>query len=89
MKQSEVDKLNIQKPEGLFTPKYFYTECLVIKNEDGEVLDYEYTDFVLNKTAEEVYQEYLNPKPVEQKLDKDEYQLDLDFRITMIELGMI
>lgn len=89
MKKTEVDKSNIQKPEGMFTPNYSYAECLAIKNEDGEVIDYEYTDFILNKTAEEVYQEYLNPKPVEQKLDIDEYQLDLDFRITMIELGMI
>ena len=65
MKKSEVDKLNIQKPEGVFTPKYSYSECLAIKNEDGEVIDYEYTDFVLNKTSEEVYQDYLNPLPPE------------------------
>ena len=63
MKKSEVDKLNIQKPEGIFTPRYSYAECLPIKNEDGELTDYEYTDFILNKTAEEVYQEYLNPIP--------------------------
>lgn len=63
MKKSEVDKLNIEKTEGIFTPNYSYAECLVIKNEDGEVVDYEYADFILNKTAEEVYQEYLNPIP--------------------------
>ena len=63
MKQSKVDKLNIQKPQGIFTPNYSYVECLPIKNEDGEVVDYEYIDFILYKTAEEVYQEYLNPLP--------------------------
>ena len=75
MKKSEVDKLNIQKPEGIFTPNYSYAECLVIKNEDGEVIDYEYVDFILNKTAEEVYQEYLNPpspQPTEMDLMKQE-----------------
>ena len=75
MKKSEIDKLNIQKPEGIFTPNYSYAECLVIKNEDGEVGDYEYTDFILNKTAEEVYQEYSNPpspQPTEMDLMKQE-----------------
>ena len=75
MKKSEVDKLNIQKPEGIFTPKYSYAECLAIKNEDGEVIDYEYTDFILYKTSEEVYQEYLNPpspQPTEMDLMKQE-----------------
>ena len=62
MKKSEVDKLNIQKPEGVFTPNYSYSECLAIKNEDDEVVDYEYTDFILNKTAEEIYQAYLSNK---------------------------
>lgn len=78
MKKSEVDKLNIQKSEGIFTPKYSYAECLAIKNKDDEVIDYEYTDFVLNKTAEEVYQEYLNPIPpqptVEEKFQSLEDQ---------------
>ena len=63
MKQSEIDKLNMQKAEGIFTPNYSFSECLPIKNEDGEVIDYEYVDFVINKTSEEVYQEYLNPIP--------------------------
>ena len=87
MKKSEVDKLNIQKPEGIFTPNYSCAECLAIKNEDGEVVDYEYTDFVLNKTAEEAYQEYLNPplpQPTEVELLKQELttvQEVLDFII--------
>ena len=84
MKQSEVDKLNIQKPEGLFTPKYFYTECLVIKNEDGEVIDYEYVDFVLNKTADEVYREYLNPLPPQPT--PEDFNLEMDYRVTMLEI---
>lgn len=62
MKKSEVDKLNIQKPEGIFTANYSFSECLPIKNEDGELIDYEYTDFILNKTAEEVYQQWLVDK---------------------------
>ena len=84
MKQSEIDKLNIQKPEGIFTPNYSYAECLAIKNEDGEVVDYEYTDFVLNKTAEEVYQEYLNPPPPQPTVD--DFNLEIDYRVTMLEM---
>ena len=86
MKQSKVDKLNIQKPQGIFTPNYSYAECLVIKNEDGEVVDYEYIDFILYKTAEEVYQEYLNPQPSQPS--QIDYTLDLDFRLSKIELGI-
>lgn len=89
MKNSELQKMKIQTEQGVFFPAYTYSNKIDIKNKDGEVVDYEYVDFILYKTAEEVYQEYLNPKPVEQKIDKDEYQLDLDFRVTMIELGMI
>ena len=84
MKKSEVDKLNIQKPEGIFTPNYSYTECLAIKNEDGEVIDYEYTDLVLNKTAEEVYQEYLNPLPP--KPTAEDFNLEIDYRVTLLEI---
>ena len=84
MKKSEVDKLNIQKPEGIFTPKYSYAECLPIKNEDGEVIDYEYVDFVINKTAEEVYQEYLNPPPPQPTVE--DFNLEMDYRVTMLEM---
>ena len=54
MKKTELDKLNIQKPEGVFAPNYTFLDILLIKNENGEVVDYEYTDFVLNKSAEEI-----------------------------------
>ena len=84
MKKSEVDKLSIQKPQGFFTLNYSYSECLPIKNEDGEVVDYEYTDFVLNKTAEEVYEEYLNPPPP--KLTVEDFNLEMDYRVTMLEM---
>ena len=84
MKKSEVDKLNIQKPQGIFTPNYSYSECLAIKNEDGEVVDYEYTDFILNKTAEEVYQEYLNPIPPLPTVE--DFNLEMDYRVTMLEM---
>ena len=84
MKKIEVDKLNIQKPEGIFTPKYSYVECLPIKNEDGEVIDYEYVDFVINKTSEEVYQEYLNPIPPQPTVE--DFNLEMDYRVTMLEM---
>ena len=84
MKKSEVDKSNIQKPEGIFTPNYSYAECLAIKNEDGEVIDYEYTDFILNKTAEEAYQEYLNPIPPQPTVE--DFNLEMDYRVTMLEM---
>lgn len=84
MKQSELNKLNIQKPEGMFTPNYSYSKCLAIKNEDDEVIDYEYTDFILNKTAEEVYQEYLNPPPPQPTAE--DFNLEIDYRVTMLEI---
>ena len=84
MKKSEVDKLNIQKPKGIFTPNYSYSECLTIKNEDGEVIDYEYVDFVINKTSEEVYQEYLNPIPPQPTVE--DFNLEMDYRVTMLEM---
>lgn len=84
MKQSEIDKLNMQKAEGIFTPNYSFSECLPIKNEDGEVIDYEYVDFVINKTSEEVYQEYLNPIPPQPTVE--DFNLEMDYRITMLEM---
>ena len=84
MRQSELYKLNISKPEGIFTSNYSYAECLAIKNEDGEVIDYEYVDFVINKTAEEVYQEYLNPHPP--KPTVEDFNLEMDYRVTMLEM---
>lgn len=84
MKQSEIDKLNMQKAEGIFTPNYSFSECLPIKNEDGEVIDYEYVDFVINKTSEEVYQEYLNPIPPQPTVE--DFNLEMDYRVTMLEM---
>ena len=86
MKKSEVDKLNIQKPEGVFTPNYSYSECLAIKNEDGEVVDYEYIDFILYKTAEEVYQEYLNPIPPSPILPTPEEMVIAEMSISMAQM---
>ena len=84
MKKTEVDKLNAEKTEGIFTPNYTFNDCIAIKDEDGEIIDYEYTDFVLNKTAEEVYQEYLNPLPP-QPITED-FNLEMDYRVTMLEI---
>lgn len=86
MRASNVKDFNIIKPEGVFTPIYSYLEAIPVL-EDGEVVDYEYADFILNKTAEEVYQEYLNPlspEPTEMDLMKQELvnvQEALDFMI--------
>ena len=84
MKKSEVDKLNMQKTEGVFTPNYSFSAVTSIENEDEEVIDYEYVDFILNKTAEEVYQEYLNPLPPEPTAE--DFNLEMDYRITMLEM---
>ena len=65
MKNSELQKMKIQTEQGVFFPAYTYSNKIDIKNKDGEVVDYEYVDFILYKTAEEVYQEYLNPLPPE------------------------
>lgn len=84
MKQSELNKLNIENPNGIFTPNYSFKECLILRNEDGEVIDCEYTDFILNKTAEEVYQEYLNPIPPLPTVE--DFNLEMDYRVTMLEM---
>ena len=89
MKKSEVDKLNMQKFEGIFTPNYSYTECLAIKNEDGEVIDYEYTDFMLIKSAEEVYQEFLNPIPQVPQQDLQKAKLEIATLDLLKDLGVI
>ena len=84
MKNSEFQKMKIQTDQGMFCPAYTYSNKIDIKNKDGEVVDYEYADFILYKTAEEVYQEYLNPPPP--KPTVEDFNLEMDYRVTMLEM---
>lgn len=84
MKNSELQKMEISTNRGTFSPAYTYSDKIDMKNEDGEVVDYEYTDFILHKTAEEVYQEYLNPHPPQPTVE--DFNLEMDYRITMLEM---
>lgn len=83
MRASDVKKLDVIKTEGLFTPIYSYLETIPILDE-GVLTDYEYTDFILYKTAEEVYQEYLNPPPPQ--LTVEDFNLEMDYRVTILEM---
>lgn len=83
MRASNVKDFNIIKPEGVFAPVYSYLEAIPVL-EDGEVVDYEYVDFILYKTAEEVYQEYLTPLPP--KPTVEDFNLEMDYRVTMLEM---
>lgn len=84
MLKTDLDKLTIHKMEGDFSPLYTESSIVAIKNINGEIIDYEYIDFILYKTAEEVYQEYLNPLPPLPTVE--DFNLEMDYRVTMLEM---
>lgn len=86
MKNSEFQKMKIQTDQGMFFPAYTYSNKIDIKNKDGEVVDYEYIDFILYKTAEEVYQEYLNPIPPSPILPTPEEMVIAEMSISMAQM---
>lgn len=55
MTRQELKATEVRNEHGNFFPSYTFVE---IRDEDGNVIDYDYT---ITKTAEEKYQEYLNP----------------------------
>ena len=84
MLKTDLDKLTIHKMEGDFSPLYTESSIAFIKNINGEIIDYEFVDFVLIKSAEDVYQEYLNP-PLPKPTVED-FNLEMDYRVTMLEM---
>lgn len=76
---SELDKMCMNTEFGKIKPIY---ECSdYIATEDG---DYELVDFVLIKSAEEVYQELLNPIPP-QPTEAELLKTKLDFATKQLE----
>nr|DAT81706.1 MAG TPA: hypothetical protein [Caudoviricetes sp.] len=73
MRKVDLRALNIQTEHGIFTPKYMYDSF------DGN----EYKNLVIEKTAEEVYKEYLKKKQIdicpskttEEKLEEAEQRI--------------
>ena len=55
MNRKELQKLSIETEDGVFTPKYTYEHF------DGS----RYTNLVIEKTAEEVYKDYLKRKQID------------------------
>ena len=76
---SELDKMCIDTEFGKIKPVYECSEYIAMDNGD-----YKLMDFVLIKSAEEVYQEYLNPIPPQPTVE--DFNLEMDYRITMLEM---
>ena len=66
MTQIELENMRIETEHGIFTPTYEY--------EDFDIVTQTYENFKIVKTADEVYQEYLEnkDKPVEPQLTVEE-----------------
>lgn len=117
MTENQLKELYLDTEHGTFTPNYAYDDFIL--NEETE--EYEYIGLVIHKSAQEVYDEWLEnkDKPVEPPVDQmeilqsevaelgeyvltlemknleleetstlnSEYVLDLDTRLTNIELN--
>lgn len=57
MTREQLDATEIQNKHGRFYPRYDTTT--IYEEVDGEIVSIE--DYTITSTAEEVYQEYLNP----------------------------
>lgn len=61
MTKNELNKLNLQTKDGVFTPTYIF-EGLEPVYENDELVDYNYIGFKLILTADENYTEWLQNK---------------------------
>lgn len=84
MQKTELDKMDIIVDGVVFHPYYSSLPSVPIFNEKGEVFDYDYPNFVLIKTAEEMYQKYLNPLPPQPTTE--DFNLEIDYRVTLLEI---
>lgn len=84
------EKITKQELEAMtnehgFTPNYDYENYIVVKDDEtGEIVEEYYINLTIHKTADEVYQEWLEnkDKPVTPEPDKLE---ELEKRITSTE----
>lgn len=90
--QSEIDSLRIINEYGVFQPKFTCDSWQMITDKQGN-LDIEYTNYIETMSAKDVYQKYLidkenPPTPVPTEAEKiGKYMLDLDYRLSLQELG--
>ncbi len=54
--------LKAMENEYGFTPNYSYEDYVIVKNDDGEIVEEYYVNLTIHKTADEVYQEWLESK---------------------------
>lgn len=85
LRQSELEKLNIETKDGVFTPVYVYEEIKLI-HENDEAVDYEYINFEIKMTAEENYNEWLkNKDKLPEVTEMELLKTKLDFATKQIE----
>lgn len=93
MTNNEFKKQFILTKDGTFTPTYTSDTPIAILDNDDKIIDYDLPNFKLIKTAQEVYDEWIYnndnpPKPESTEVEKmPKYMLDLDYRLSLQELG--
>ena len=78
----ELKELNISNEHGVFTPLYTYEDL----EYDDEIEDYVYIGFTVNKTAQEVYQKWLEQKDLPPQPSKIEI---LKEKVTALEESQV
>ena len=78
----ELKELNISNEHGVFTPLYTYEDL----EYDDEIEDYVYIGFTVNKTAQEVYQKWLEQKDLPPQPSKIEI---LEEKVTTLEESQV
>lgn len=89
MTRQELEQQYLVVDNMTFTPRYDYTRNEIIQ--DGETIFID--DYTITATAQEVYAEWQaqqNATPVTEMTNAEitEYLADLDYRVTMKELGL-
>lgn len=60
MTRQELESLYLSTQHGVFAPNYTYDHCIIkCDDQTGDVIKEEYTNLVVHKTAQEVYEEWL------------------------------
>lgn len=60
MTSKELENLYLMTEYGVFTPNYTYDDYIIKYDEKtGDIIKEEYTNLVVHKTAQEVYEEWL------------------------------
>lgn len=94
MKQSELEKNYVKNGQGTFTPLYTCTKSEPIKDEQGNVIDYELVGYAQIKTAEECYSEWLEkfsnpPKPQPTPLEQAQSDIQKIISLSMLRSSLL